>query len=193
MKKPYFILLFCLIIPCAIQTLWSQAYSNNRDLWVVGFDISTIYDTGGRSDGLLNLEVPFRVAVEKQFRRHFGVEISASHNRFSEGKEINGSLLSSDTHVIALDGMLKGYFSDIFWDLYRTKFRTYITAGVGIGLFNDNNGETLNMGLGGNYYFNDYLFVSARMINKIAITNNLLGNYGQFTIGIGFKPYKFRN
>ncbi len=189
-----FLCLFCIV--CA-QKINAQAYQDDYNPWVLGFGFNTIYDSGDGIRGVLeikdnyNYSNPFRIAVEKRFAKDYGLEISGNFNQYVEGKNRNGAIVVDPVNFFGLDGMFKYYFTNIYLDVHRAIYEGYISTGFGMNFFNGNNANTVNLGLGVNYYISENLRLNGEVLSKISIDNAAVGtNILQINLGLTLRLYK---
>lgn len=187
MKITYFVIYYLLV--SSIQLVNGQSPAKENP-WILGFGFNTINDSGGWVSGLFNISDnynysnPYRISVEKRFARNYGIEVSTNFNRFLEGKTINRVTLEEDINIIAVDGMLKYYITNLFLDQNRSFYEGYIALGAGKTFYNGVGDIMTDVGFGANYYITEMFRLNAQATAKFSMENKQVGsNYIQLNLG----------
>lgn len=134
-----------------------------------------------------NLFPSAKVAIEKELKYNWDIELSFTYNHFKAGKTVNGDVLKSSGTFFAID--LNG--KKILTRLFRVE--PYLFSGFGYTLRNQKypNIVTLNAGFGFNIWaIDNVLGLNIQGSGKFGLTSPILktgSNYLQHSAGIIYK------
>jgi hypothetical protein len=116
----------------------------------------------------------------------FSLEGSMVINKLSTNKILNGSTINEDQDYFGLDLNGKFYFGKEF--IKWSAFDPYLVAGFGLNKLGDNTGQSSNLGLGFNFWFNPNIGVRMQSQGKFSFNQIInLNNHIQHSAEIVFK------
>lgn len=182
----------------------SNIFNENKGL-IVGVGFNAVNDASSIKIfdmDYWNFSNPFSVSVEYQIDSEFSVAFIASFNRFNEGKNINGYIVSegSGTSYSAFDLLGKYSFHDL---LNSNDFEPYALLGLGHtqtssfvgdyyeGVYEDitypaQGNMTFNAGIGCNYWFSPTVGANINGMVKVGLGNNVPSQI-QASLGVLFR------
>jgi hypothetical protein len=175
----------------------------DKNQWVMGFGLNTVNNSDTRFKELTNSDhwafakIPFYLSAETKIDSQFSIGATLSFNYFTEGKVFEGQTIlgkdegGNDADYLAFDLAIKYSFSKL---LNLKAFDPYVSVGTGISHFGDysreenlmvleEDGFTLNTGLGLNYWFSSTWGVNFNMAAKWGLGENYT-NHLQSSLGV---------
>jgi hypothetical protein len=188
MKK--LVVLFLLLSSLAVEA--QENTPNAKPKWIIGFGVNFIDNTANNkqflnfSNKLDYLPSVSKVSFERLMSEQFSLEGSMVINKLSANKIQNGSTINEDQDYFGLDLNGKFYFGKEF--IKWSAFDPYLVAGFGLNKVGDNTGQSSNLGLGFNFWFNPNIGVRMQSQGKFSFNQIInLNNHIQHSAEIVFK------
>jgi len=156
--------------------------------WFVGLGVNTL--DNGESKAPFNtknfaFQTPFFITLERSLKSNFSISLSAATNYLT--------VKNSDRFYFGLDLSGRYYFDDYLFD--NKNIETY--GGLGFGRFylQNNGNNTINLSLGGRYWFAKSFAVSFQGIGKKAVgpVNRDVLNYYEYNLGLVWRSNSTKN
>ena len=189
----WFLKEICLLAVLLIsaQSTFSQVSGNRKRPWSVGLSLNIIDDSGKALSNPFNFDDnyhfsrPFRLFIEKRYENEWGIELSATTNRFEVGKRIGNRVLEEPINYFAIDLAAKYYVSNKIISKYRSYFEIYLFAGFGRNFYGSEGVTTFNGGPGLTIYIFKNLRLFAQPTAKIPIRgSNERTKFLQYDFGL---------
>lgn len=149
-----------------------------------GKPFSKVFDTRNS----WNVFPSARVAVEKECRSNWNIELGFSYNNLKAGKTLNNTIFTNDGSFMAVDLNGKKILTRLF------RIEPFVFVGLGYTMRSVSgyrNTATFNAGLGFNIWIVDNRFgITAQSCGKFGLTSPIIetgSNYLQHSAGLIFK------
>ncbi len=172
---------------------------NFENPWIFGVGINLINDSVETIEDLFDLkdnyhyQTPISLSLEKRFKNDFGLEGRINFNKQIQGKKVNGLTLQEDVTVIAFDGHLKYYITNLWLNARRAIYEGYLSAGPGVTFFDSSDKITANFAVGINWFLSEQTRFNTQAVLKEGVSGNPANSYIQFNFGIIFRLNKSRS
>ncbi|MBP2832755.1 hypothetical protein J8281_11210 [Aquimarina sp. U1-2] len=184
---------FVFVLSIIFTTTTIAQQRNYENPWILGVGVNLINDSAQSVGDLFDFksnyhfQTPISLSLEKRFRNDFGLEGRFNFNRQLEGKQVNSTTLDQDVSVIALDGHLKYYISNLWLNPRRAIYEGYLAAGPGMTFFDSEDVISFNLGAGINWFLSEQTRFNMQAVFKKGISGNPVNSYIQFNFGFIFR------